>query len=513
MTLLKIGFAILGIITLFLEKWARKKHLGRLQFSLIMLSAYSILSIIILFLLFYNHLNFPYNLDVMEGTVLQHVQRAATFDYIYVEPKPEYVPLAYNPLYYVISVPFVWLFGSTLFVLRLVSIIAAIGIGFLLFLVVYKKSGSRLWGLFAAGIFAASYQVMDAYIDNAHSDSWFIFLVLLGGFLISQNRSRRYNITGLIFLLLSFWFKQHGALFAIGGVLYLTWREGICRSWIYWVLAIIIGPFAFFLLGPQLFGPKFLYFTWQVPMGWSELSFEAIRRYLVFIVKYYPILACIGVFSLILFIFKDRKRISIWETLFVTALLSGIMGSMDPGSSDNVFIPMSVFFILNGLMGLIDFEKAARWPVVLSLFTSFALLLYNPTELMVSPRSNEVYNEFILTLKALDGPVFSPAGPLQSGYEFYPAAHWVALEDMIRGPGKSTQNNPLIRGILAPVMNPEKNAYIVLNYPLEIDPMLGFLQNYYSLDTDFGVKFQDIGVLKKHFYHLWPRYLYKYNKP
>ena len=36
----------------------------------------------------------------MEGTVLQHVQRAAAGVPIYRTPSPAFVALAYNPLYY-----------------------------------------------------------------------------------------------------------------------------------------------------------------------------------------------------------------------------------------------------------------------------------------------------------------------------------------------------------------------------------------------------------------------------
>ena len=57
-----------------------------------------------------DHLGFPFNLGVMEGAVLQHFQRAVQGEAIFPEPTPGYVPLAYNPLYYYLSVPFAWKF-------------------------------------------------------------------------------------------------------------------------------------------------------------------------------------------------------------------------------------------------------------------------------------------------------------------------------------------------------------------------------------------------------------------
>jgi hypothetical protein len=114
-------------------------------------------------------------------------------------------------------------------------------------------------------------------------------------------------------------------------------------------------------------------------------------------------------------------------------------------------------------------------------------------------------------LKDLDGPVYAPGlGQLQRGYSLYPCAHWVALEDMIRGPGRDTRNHPITRRLLSPVLNPSGPAYILSNRPLSSYPWLEFLEHYYDLEEDLGDRFIDLRVLPARWNHRWPRYLYRF---
>jgi 4-amino-4-deoxy-L-arabinose transferase-like glycosyltransferase len=132
-----------------------------------------------------DHLRFPFLLDLMEGTILQHVGRAAHGLAVYSWPTPDFVPLAYNPLYYYLCAPVTWVFGLDLPALRLVAVAGMAGSGAIIYLTVRKWTGSWWWGLMALGLFAAAYRVMDAYLDTAHSDSWLLCAALLGTYLAS----------------------------------------------------------------------------------------------------------------------------------------------------------------------------------------------------------------------------------------------------------------------------------------------------------------------------------------
>jgi hypothetical protein len=483
-----------------------------------LLGALAVGNIAFIVFLWFNHSAFPLNLNVMEGTVLQHFQRAVALQPVYTEPAPTYVPLAYNPLFYYLAIPFSWFFGVNLFTLRFVAILGMLGSGLVIFAVVRQKTGSVWWGLLAVGLFAAAYRVMDAYLDTAHSDSWLLCTALLGTAILDRDRSRRWTMTGIVVLICSFWFKQHGAIFALGGLAYVTWRDGLRRSWPYWLVASLLGPLAYILAGPTLFGPRFHYFTWEVPRHWSEFHLSTLRRYLGYFGRSYPLLALA---SAGLFLWDRpwlRRRCTIWHVQLVCAALTGLMGSLDPGSANNVYIPLGTWLILFGTLGLHRFATAVPAPerarlALVALVVSFAVLAYNPRSVIIPRRADASYADLIGVLQNLHGSVFSPTlGQLPSEYTLYPAANWVALEDMIRGPGRDTANNPTTRRLLDPALHPTGPSYLLLSYPLNQDQMLRFLGDNYVLDTDYGDRFAPLGVLPGRFTttNTWPRYLYRY---
>ena len=516
--LLRVGFLVAAFILIGLDFFLSKRVVKPwiITSAIIVIIAFTYIFFDIF--LWYNHINFPLNLDLMEGVIWQHFQRAAAFQPIYIQPTPDFVPLTYNPLFYELAVPFSWIFGVNLFTLRLVSILGMAGSGLILYQVARHETNSRWWGLITVGLFAAAYRVMDAYLDTAHSDSWLLFSVLLGSYIIYRKQSRWWKLAGLMVLISSFWFKQHGALFAVGGVLFLTWRDGVKRSWIYWLVATIFGPLAYIFSGPAIFGPYYHYFSWEVPRRWTEFNFDTVRRYLGFILRSYPVLASSSLLFTAWLGWRDHKRLTIWEFQLIFAMLAGLMGALDPGSSDNVFIPMGAFFILVGTIGLFQFSTgimaARRFGLYLAgILITFAAFLYNPFTVIVSPQAQQSYQDFVKFLHDLNGNVYAPyLGQIQNGYSLYPAAHWVALEDMVRGPGRIEEDQPITRQMLDPVIDPKKNTYIITNYPIEdMVPAVQFLGQFYVLGEDYGDRFEPLRVLPKRWDHAWPRYLYQYN--
>ncbi len=508
---LAIGVLLIGV------ELIQRRSTKRFGVAGIGLMIWSVLSIAIIAYLWINQTPFPLNLDLMEGTVLQHVQRLAQGQPVYPAPTADFVALAYNPLYYVVSVPFTWVFGMSLPTLRLVSILATVGSGVILYLTIRRKTGSVWWALIAVGLFAAAYSAMDAYLNIAHSDACFLFAALLGTYILDAKQTRGWRIVGILVLISAFWFKQHGALFVIGGVLYLTWKEGLLRSLIYWVLAALLGPVLYVGAGPLLFGSQFLYFTWQVPRQWSEVNLAFAQRYLIFIAGTYGVLAASGGLWSLWAALRERKNLSIWHVQFAFALLSGLMGTLDPGSSNNVYIPMGMWFILVGVWGLheaaVRSRRFDRYRLhLLALFAAFALLLYNPVSYIVPANADAEFADLVQTLTDLNGNVYAPwLGELQSGYDLSPRAQWVGLDDIVRGPGRDEANNPVIEAILDPVLHPGEPMYILANYPLDTFPPLSFLVQDYTLETDYGDRFAALSVMPKRFYHGYPRYLYRYN--
>ena len=139
MTMLTIARFVFVICTLLLIGFELVWNHSNRQPVLItkwIIGGWAALWVIAFALLMANHISFPLHLEVMEGTVLQHFQRAAYFEPIYPEPSPEFVPLAYNPLFYVIAIPFSWFLSVNLLTLRLVAILGTIGSFVLVYIVI-----------------------------------------------------------------------------------------------------------------------------------------------------------------------------------------------------------------------------------------------------------------------------------------------------------------------------------------------------------------------------------------
>ena len=155
-----------------------------------MLAGYALAQVAFIVFVWVNHAPFPLNLEAMELTILQHVRRAAS--------RATRIPSAigrFRPadlqsaLLLPVCLPFTRVLGSSLLTLRLVSIMGMLGAGVVIYLAVRHSAGTW-WGLVAAGLFAAAYRVMDTYLDNAHADSWMLFVALLGSYLVERNSSR-----------------------------------------------------------------------------------------------------------------------------------------------------------------------------------------------------------------------------------------------------------------------------------------------------------------------------------
>jgi len=515
--LIRFAFVAVSALLVFLEvKWLHEIGKG-VSVTKIALTLVALANIFFVMFLFFNHADFPLNLEITEGPILEHFQRAVAFKAIYPGPTPEFVPIAYNPLYYIVAIPFSYMFGVNLFTLRFVAILGTVFSGLILYHVVRQKSGSTWWGLLSLGLFAAAYHVMDNYFDVAHPDTWLLCSVLGGTYLIDRNYSRFCNVLGVIVLCASFWFKQHGAFFAMGGLLYLTWREGVSRSLVCWAVALVLGPVAYIFFGPMLFGSHFHYFTWEVPRGWSDINVGTFNYYIEFIAKRYPILALSAGLVLYKAILKGKKKLEIWHVQLVCAGIASFVGAMDPGSSYNNFIPLGTLCILVGAVGIDALQKSSgischRVLCILALFVSFGDLIYNPFIVLVPKHAKESYNDLVQLLINLDGNVYAPSiGQLQDGYRLYPTAHWATLEDIIREPGRERRNHPNTRRLLGPVVNPNGRAFILTNERLSDQPWMAFLENYYVLEADLGDQFRSLRILPVRFDHKWPRYLYRYS--
>jgi 4-amino-4-deoxy-L-arabinose transferase-like glycosyltransferase len=166
---------------------------------------------------------------------------------LYDEPSVFFIPFAYNPLYFFLSAGLMKIIGVGFFVPRLLSILATLGCLVLLYTIVTRDLKSRVPGIVAAGLYAASFQFAGSWMDTAKTDSLFLFLVL-SAFVVGRKHSRvwRQILGGLLFVG-AFYTKQLALLIVlIVGLFSLVDSRG--RTWLQWTTAAVVGAATFWWL-------------------------------------------------------------------------------------------------------------------------------------------------------------------------------------------------------------------------------------------------------------------------
>jgi hypothetical protein len=481
------------------------------------LAIYAVAQLAILLTLVVSHWRFPLFLETMEGSVLQHAARAADGLSIYPTPTLDFVSLAYTPLFYFIATPVIWLFGPELPALRVVATAGYALAIWLVYAATRDRTKSPWWGVVAAGLFAAAYATMDAYLDTAHSDSWMIASVLLGTRMIDRAGTRHQLWLGVAVLCAAFWFKQHGALFAIGGVLYLTLTRGLRDSLPVWAIAALLGP-CLYLISPILFGPETHRFTLEIPSSWSTFSPRAILRLGAFVLVSYPVLLLAAGYEYAATYRQRFTRVTIWHVQGVAALASGLMAALDGGGARNTFVPLGVFVIIIGMFGLSRFDQRSQsagwtgWVVLPALTLAFATLFYSPRPYLPRTAATSQYQGMITALNELDGPVASPSlGQLPANYQLSPAMLWVALDDMERGPRAKLANAARAEALADGLIARPVPHYLLMNEPLNSTRLFDRLAPHYTLERDFEKRFSALAGLPGTYpiRASYPRYLYR----
>ena len=108
-------------------------------------------------------LGYPYELEWMEGGMHEHVRRILAGEPIYARPSLEFTAYIYPPFYYLASAIGTKLIGAGLPALRMVSLLSALGIFGVIFLIVKRETRSIFPGLVSAGLFAACFRAGGAW--------------------------------------------------------------------------------------------------------------------------------------------------------------------------------------------------------------------------------------------------------------------------------------------------------------------------------------------------------------
>jgi hypothetical protein len=234
---------------------------------------------------------YPYDLEWMEGGLLQHAQRISDGQGIYVAPSVDFIPYLYTPLYPGMVALLGGAFGIGYQLGRAISIASLVGIGVIGWISIVRwraldetmvairtattgttrirvSAGARRVGaVLALGVFAAYYPYVEGWYDLVRADTFFLFMITAGVFAcarwsraaFSGNGDALMMAAGTL-LVLSFFAKQTGVIYVMwGGVIivgcwlpHLAKKGGVVnasrRIGVYTLTAAILGLGGVFML-------------------------------------------------------------------------------------------------------------------------------------------------------------------------------------------------------------------------------------------------------------------------
>ncbi len=385
---------------------------------------------------------YPYELEAMEGGMVDHVLQILAGDKLFVHPSMQFVPYAYPPLFYYLAALLSSMLPVGFFPLRLISFVASLGILGLIYRFVRRETGERAWALTAAGLFAATYKLSDAWLDLARIDSLFLLLVLLFAYLVRFRPARAAYAAAALVLLLAMLTKQSALPIALPLLAYAV----LCRKpgW-QWLLGMSVA-----LIGGTLWTLNWLHQGWYkyyifdlTGQRWSQKIIS--RRILGFWSD-----DMLGPLAVAVFLFL-ALLISEWSSegkkrfLFYAAFAAGMIGTawfsrLEYGAYGNALLSAHALLAIGFGLAMARFWQktgAPAPPANVFLFIvaliQFAHLAYNPLSLIPNAADREAGDRLVATMARMPGDIMLPGHgflPYLAGKPRY--AHEVAVKNLTR---------------------------------------------------------------------------------
>lgn len=375
--------------------------------------------VIIYIILFFFHIQYPFELMWQEGASVDHVKRIVDGYKYYVPPSLEFVPSIYTPLYFYISALVSKIIGIGFVPLRLVSFIASICSFIMIYLIVKRESNNIIAGILAFCLFASTYALSGAWFDIGRPDSLFLFFLLTGIYVLRYSKLTLLTsiFAGFLFSL-SFYTKQTALPIVLPIILFMFLIDQRCFLSFTITLIICIGIGSLVL--DYVHNGWFSFYVYELPITTPVFTRHLISFWTKDILSPLFIACFIAIFYLIYCFYNKRRK----EFLFYTLLTLGMIGAswysrLRGGGFSNVLFPayaiISILFGLgiNQLLHLSrDFSKIKQNLILSIIYLicifQFGNMIYNPFNLIPSKKDLEAGKILIKKFKNIDGEIFSP---------------------------------------------------------------------------------------------------------
>lgn len=427
-----------GFERLFLTPRTTASHVARVLFGGSVLAA-------IFFLCLYVgtaiiRLRYPYELEWMEGGIVDHVRWILQGHPLYQKPSVVFVPFIYPPVYFYLAALCSKILGVGFFPLRLISFLATIGSCIVLYLLAFFETRRSWFALLAPGFFVATYPLSAYWMDLGRVDSLFLFFLLLSVLLLRRAKHPRMIVLAGVIAILAFFTKQIAWAFYVPIGLYWLGTKRMREAIFFSVTTLLGGGLILFLLD-RLFGGWLVYYLFTVPSGhaWEWAMLTYFWKFDVFI----P-LSILCFFSGGIFFTKqeqERDRAFFYGALLVAGFLVGWLGRLHTGGYENVLLPTYAALSLVAVIGAHEFygiAKKYRWLwlellIGVAFVLQWSALFYPLQSVLPSREMQDVQSAFEEELTHFERPAWVQShGFVDRRLETPIYAHLMAIADIVR---------------------------------------------------------------------------------
>lgn len=395
---------------------------------------YLLVGVAVVYLLVYlfvalSRMGYPFDLEWMEGGAVDHVRWILAGRALYGKPTLEFVPFAYTPLYYYLSAGVAYVLGVGFTPLRLISFLASLGCFAIIYLWVRRETRGALFGVLAAGMFAATFRLGGAWLDLARVDTLFLLLLLSALYTLRRRQDAQarlaHSILAGLLIVLAFQAKQTALVVALPLMAYALLTDAR-RAWAF-IGTVVVGVAGSVLVLNYLCNGWYNYYVFDLPRRHAIVPsvWTGFWTHDVFLALFIVCLATIA-FLATLAVNRPAKsqrpgRSELW---FYLAAFGGMLAAswgsrLSDGGYNNVLLPayaiLSIGFGL-GVHNLLEWaarlspsrQQMASLYLFLLCLIQFFTLRYVPWEQIPTQADLESGYRVVRAIAQLDGDVFIP---------------------------------------------------------------------------------------------------------
>ncbi|MBU0677914.1 MAG: hypothetical protein KJ626_07325 [Verrucomicrobia bacterium] len=422
---------------------------------------------------------YPYELEWMEGGMVDQVARIIAGKPLYAAPALSFVPYTYTPLYLHLCAWASRFTGLSFMTLRLVAFLSTLGCFFMIFLVVVRETRSAFFAFLSCGLFAAMYHLGGSWYAVARADMLLFFLMLVGVYLLQDRKEHILKTAAAAVLFCLAFFCKQTALFVCAplAVYTLVFFRGVNRIVFPLIVAGLI--FAGTWWQDSISDGWFSFYVFELPAHHRLVPFRIASFWIKDILSPLFITSCLcAVYGLSLLRSRNFKKFFFAFLVLGGLVCASFLVRIRTGAFANTVLPAylgaAVFFGIaaHSVMmsirntGVTHFYNA----VLLACLAQLMFLFYDPTVQIPTRDDRDAGDHLIELIQRFSGEVYIPAHSHYAVMAGRPAlAQQVASYDIERS------NRP---DIVAPFTNELHSAIstgrfdaIILDHPWHIDAM------------------------------------------